>query len=249
GARPATRTAATPGLTTCLVLSMSFLLVAGLLVGAGQFAVLGLCRFALLLGVAVLVGVLGPDRRGGATGRWGRALLDPIADRVGGAWADAIEGAAALLRRVGLAVAAAGLLAVLAAVATGWPRMGEALAGYTDPTAAGVGLSAVQLLFAPTLLVLALSWVSGAGIQLSTAAVVSPFTDQATLVPAVPVLSTIPTGSPVWGWAMLLVLPLAAGIASAGRNRWAEALDWRTVVLSTVGVVVVMTVLSLFSTG
>ena len=249
GTLPATRNAATTGLLTCLVLSVAFLLVAGLLVGAGRFTLLGVCRFALLLSAAVLVGVLGPDRRGGATGRWGLALLDAIADRAGGAWADALEGAAAVLRRVGLAVAVAGLLAVVAAVVTGWSRLGEALAGYTDPTAAGVGLSAVQLLFAPTLLVLALSWVSGAGIQLSTAAVVSPFTDQAALVPAVPVLAAIPTGSPVWGWAMLLVLPLAAGAASAGRRRWAEALDWRTVVLSTAGIVIVMTVLSLFSTG
>jgi hypothetical protein len=248
GSLPATRYAATTGLVTCLVLVVAFLVLAGLLVGAGRFTGLGAVRFVFLLAAASLVAVLGPDRRRGTASRWALALLDTVADRAGAAWADAIEGAVLVLRRVGAAAAIVAVAGLLVALATGWSAMGEALSGYTDPTA-GRGLGAVQLLFVPTLLHLALSWMSGAGIQLSTVAVASPFTDQAALVPAVPVLAAIPTGSPVWGWAFVLVLPLAAGVATAGRRQWVDVLDWRTVVLTAGGIVCVTAGLSLFATG
>jgi hypothetical protein len=249
GSLPATRYAATTGLVTCLVLVVAFLVLAGLLVGAGRFTGLGAVRFVFLLAAASLVAVLGPDRRRGTASRWALALLDTVADRAGAAWADAIEGAVLVLRRVGAAAAIVAVAGLLVALATGWSAMGEALSGYTDPTAAGLGLGAVQLLFVPTLLQLARSWMSGAGIQLSTVAVASPFTDQAALVPAVPVLAAIPTGSPVWGWAFVLVLPLAAGVATAGRRQWVDVLDWRTVVLTAGGIVCVTAGLSLFATG
>lgn len=249
GALPAVRGAMVLGMATCLVLCVVYLVLAGLLAGAGGVTLLGLTRFVLLLLVVVALSVLGPDRRGGTASRWTLALLDLVADRVGGDWADALETTVPVLRRALRAAVILAALACAVALVVGRSAIAEALAGYSDPTAAAVGVTAVQLLFAPTVLLFALSWMSGAGIQLSTAVLATPFAEQGGIVPAVPVLAVIPTGSPVWGWALLLALPLATGIAAVGRRAWADQLEWRTVVLAAAGCFAASAAASLFATG
>ncbi|WP_198394582.1 cell division protein PerM [Brevibacterium yomogidense] len=249
GALPATRYAATIGITTCVVMIATVLLVAGLVVGTGEVSVVGCARFLVVVAVPVLIACLGPERRGAPAGRWAQALLDTVARRAGAEWADASEAALRVLRRVAAAWAIVSLLGLVIALVTGWSSMAEAVSGYSHPTVAAVGLGIVQLLYAPTLLVFVLSWVSGAGIHLNAVAHASPFSEQAGLVPAVPVLAAIPTDASAWGWAFLAVLPVAAGIAAVGRPRWADDLDWRTVVLAVVLVLVCATVISVFATG
>ena len=249
GALPATRYAATIGLSTCLAIMTVVLLVAGLIMGTGEISAMGCARFLLVLAVPVLFACLGPERRGAPAGRWAQALLDTVAERAGAEWADASEAALRVLRRVTAAWGIVSLLGLVIALVTGWSAMTEAVSGYSHPTVAAVGLGLVQLLYAPTLLIIALSWMSGAGVHLNAVAHVSPFSEQAGLVPAVPVLVAIPTDTSAWGWAVLAVLPVAAGVAAVGRPRWADDLDWRTAVLAAVLVFVCAAALSVFATG
>lgn len=249
GALPSTRYAATTGITTCLLAIMVVLLPAGLFMGTGEFSLLGCARFLIVLAVPVLIACLGPERRGAPAGRWAQALLDTVARTAGPEWADASESALRVLRRVAIAAGTVALLGLIIALITGWPDMVDAVSGYSHPTVAAVGLGVVQLLFAPTLLIFALSWVSGAGIHLNAAAHASPLSDHAGLIPAVPVLAAIPADVTAWGWVVLAALPMAAGIATVGRARWADELDWRAVVMATGMVFVAAAAITLFATG
>jgi len=249
GTLPATRCAATVGIGTCLGAIVVVLLVAGLLVGAGTPTPLGCARFLVVVAVPALIACLGPERPGAPAGRWAQALFDLIAAKAGDAWADAAESALRLLRRVGLAFGVVAVVGLIVALVTGWSAMTDAVSGYSRPGIAAVGVGAVQLLFLPTLLFLALSWLSGAGLHLSAVALATPFTSQAAVVPAVPVLAAVPADTAVWGWAVLVVLPLAAGVATVGRRAWADAVDWRAIVL-VAGLGLLTTAASaLFATG
>ena len=232
GTLPATRYAATVGMATCLGAIVLVLLLAGLLVGAGTLTLLGSARFIVVVSVPLLIACLGPERRGAPAGRWAQALFDLVATKAGDEWADALESALRVLRRVGLAVGIVAVLGLIVALATGWSSMAEAVSGYSRPTVAAVGLGFVQLLFLPTLLVITVSWLSGAGVHLSAAALATPFSSQAAVVPAVPVLAAVPVDTAAWGWAVLVVLPLAVGVATVGRSTWVEEVDWRVVVIS-----------------
>lgn len=232
GTLSATRYAATAGIGTCLGAIVLVLLLAGLLVGTGTPTLLGFARFLVVVSVPVLIACLGPERRGAPAGRWAQALFDLVATKAGDEWADASESALRVLRRVGLAFGIVAVLGLIVALATGWSAMSEAVSGYSRPGLAAGGLGFLQLLFLPTLLLFALSWLSGAGIHLSVVALATPFSSQATVVPAVPVLAAVPVDTAAWGWVMLVVLPLAAGVATVGRRVWAEELDWRVVAIS-----------------
>ncbi|SMY12475.1 hypothetical protein BJEO58_02071 [Brevibacterium jeotgali] len=249
GVLPATRYAATVGIVTCLGAIVLVLLLAGLLVGAGTLTPLGFARFLVVVSVPVLIACLGPERRGAPAGRWAQALFDLVATKAGGEWADALESALRVLRRVGLAFATMAVLVLIIALATGWSAMSTAVAGYSRPAFAAGGLAFVQLLFLPTLLLITVSWLSGAGLHLSAAALATPFSSQAAVVPAVPVLAAVPTDTAAWGWSVLVILPLAAGVATVGRRTWAEEADWRVVVI-TVGLGFVCTAAAvLFASG
>ncbi len=232
GTLPATRYAATVGIASCLGAIVLVLLLAGLLVGAGTLTPLGSARFLVVVSVPLLIACLGPERRGAPAGRWAQALFDLIAEKAGDEWADALETALRMLRRVGLAFGIVAVLALVIALATGWSAMSEAVSGYSRPALAAGGLGFVQLLFLPTLLIFAVSWLSGAGIHLSAVALATPFSSQAAVVPAVPVLAAVPADTAAWGWSVLVVLPLAAAVATVGRSTWAERLDWRAVVVA-----------------
>ena len=132
---------------------------------------------------------------------WARAL--PVAIGVGCA---------------ALTITSAAALAV--AVALRWERV-SALQASLDPDGPGVWLlAALTVVYGPTILLWAGSWLLGAGFSVGGGTVVAPGTSLLGLLPAVPVLGAVPTAATPGDWAALLA-GLAAG-ATAGWWWWRE---------------------------
>ncbi|GAA4197961.1 hypothetical protein GCM10022219_26690 [Microbacterium oryzae] len=84
-----------------------------------------------------------------------------------------------------------------------------------------------QLVYLPTLLGWAVSWVAGPGFAVGAATTVSPAGTQLGAVPGVPVLGLLPEqGS---GWLLLVaLLPVAAGAAAGWHARAVLAAEWES---------------------
>lgn len=157
---------------------------------------------ALLAGL--LVGLLGAGfgvARG--TGRWrGVFATAPTRLRVVGF---ATSAALALLLGAGALLAGGALAAHLG-------RAGQ-LARSSDPgLIGGFALLALGLVLVPNLAVWGASWWAGPGFAVGAGTTVGPFGTTLGAVPALPVLASLPAGSPpTWLAALALVVPVAAG--------------------------------------
>lgn len=216
------------------------ILVPALVLGDIAPGVLGLLRTVLVLGTAIGVGL----------GR--HAIADAVRDGMrsegGPRWEAALGSGHAAFRRAGLGLLVVGALAVLAALAFGWDRAAAVVGLYSDPTAAGIGLAVVQLLFAPTVLVLGLSWVSGAGIMLADGALASPFTAVEVPLPGFPLLAVVPQDPPAWAVVAPLAVLLCGLVAVIGRPAW-HVTDLRAVLVLVVEIAVCALLVGLFATG
>lgn len=131
-------------------------------------------------------------------------------DRASAAWPEVPE-----LTVRGAAVAVTGLVAIgaavlgLALIARAPNIVALSQAGNLDAGGAAV-LALAQLLYLPTLLVWALSFVAGPGVGLGAGSVVSPAGTQLGVLPGVPILGVLPEGTSTW-YLLLALLPIAVG--------------------------------------
>ncbi len=90
-----------------------------------------------------------------------------------------------------------------------------ALAGATHPgLVGGLGLLVLGLSLAPNAAVWGLSFVTGPGFAVGVGTSVGPLSSTLGPVPAFPLLAALPGGDvPVWVGALLLLVPLGAGVA------------------------------------
>ena len=153
-----------------------------------------------------------------------------------------------MFRRAGLAALVVGLLALGAALALRWEQAASVLALYSDATAAAVGLTAVQLLFAPTLVVLGLAWTSGAGVVLASGALASPFTAVEVPVAGFPVLAAVPQ-DPAGAFVLVpLAVVLCGIVAVIGRPAW-HLVDLRAVAVIGIEMLLAGLFVGLFASG
>lgn len=164
---------------------------------------------ALLHGAAALVGAVVAAWRDGDDG-----VIDRLHDRVDawrGEW-----GAVPGLAVRGAVAALAGLIGIAALVlaVSFIGRGGEIIALYEAAHVDGLGatlLTVGELMYLPTLLVWALSWVAGPGFALGPGTAVSPAGTQLGVVPGIPILGAIPESMSPW---LLLVLLLPIGVGA-----------------------------------
>jgi hypothetical protein len=188
--------------------------------------------FAILLPAAVyLVGTLcGAVRVAWEEGDGG--ILDRLHDRIDARedWAPVpvaiVRGTAFTL--VGVVGAAALALAVMTLF-----RGGEVVALFQTARVDALGatvMTLAQLVYLPTLIVWAASWLAGPGFAVGVGTAVSPAGTQLGVVPGIPVFGLLPENSSMWMLIVVLV-PIAAG-AFAG---WAvrSRLVWEGTPLGT----------------
>jgi hypothetical protein len=113
-----------------------------------------------------------------------------------------------------LLVLGAGAAAAGTSLALSGGAASKVLAAYHAGVAGQVGLTLLCLVYGPNLAVWAASYLIGPGFALGTGTVVSAARVSLGTVPALPVLAAVPAG-PASDWAgLLLVVPLAAGMAA-----------------------------------
>lgn len=139
-------------------------------------------------------------------------LLDAIHDRID-TWGDWTPVPAAMVRGAAFAlVAIAGVSAVGVAAMT-LLRGGEVVALFQSARVDGLGaamLALGQLLYLPTLLVWAASWIAGPGFAVGVGTAVSPAGTSLGVVPGLPVLGLLPENSSFW-MLIVVLLPVGAG--------------------------------------
>lgn len=161
-------------------------------------------------------------------------------DRARGAWPEVPE-----LAVRGTAIAVTGLVAVGAAVlALGLivraPNIvALSQAGNLDAGGAAV-LALAQLLYLPTLLVWALSFVAGPGVGLGAGSVVSPAGTQLGVLPGVPILGVLPEGASSW-YLLLALLPIAVGAVAGWATRSRLSPRGSTADAESTGILVTLT--------
>jgi hypothetical protein len=113
-----------------------------------------------------------------------------------------------------LLVLGAGAAAAGTALALSGGAASKVLAAYHAGVAGQAGLTLVCVVYGPNLAVWAASYLVGPGFALGTGTVVSAARVSLGTVPALPVLAAVPA-RPATGWAgLLLVVPVAAGMAA-----------------------------------
>lgn len=167
---------------------------------------------AILLPAAVyLVGALcGAVRAAWDDGDGG--LLDRLHDRMD-AWGDWAPVPAAIVRGTAFA-----LVAVLAVSAAGLALMtllrgGEVVALFQAARVDALGAVVItlgQLVYLPTLIVWAASWLAGPGFAVGVGTAVSPAGTQLGVVPGIPVFGLLPENGSIW-MLIVVLLPIAAG--------------------------------------
>lgn len=146
-----------------------------------------------------------------------------IVDRIRAAVEDRPEpwGAVPGLVVRGSVIVLAGLVGAAAALLGGallW-NAADIIALYETGHATALGatmLTLGQIAYLPTLIVWALSWISGPGFALGAGTAVSPAGTQLGVVPGIPVLGVIPESSTPW---LLLVLLVPVGVAVLAGTR------------------------------
>ncbi|GAA1816070.1 hypothetical protein HC028_10050 [Planosporangium flavigriseum] len=158
---------------------------------------------ALTLGVFGFVAALcGATVESGAHVRLARRTPTPVRDGMR-------TGLVAALLVLGAGAAAAGTSLALSGGAAS-----KVLAAYHAGVAGQVGLTLLCVVYGPNLAIWAASYLIGPGFALGTGTTVSAGYVSLGTVPALPVLAAVPT-KPISGWGgLLLVVPLAAGMAA-----------------------------------
>jgi hypothetical protein len=149
-----------------------------------------------------VVGTFGALREGGWPGRWLALLPLPLRDglRTGGVAALLVLGAGA---------AATGLALAFSAGAAG-----DMISEYRTGVVGQAGLILVSLVYAPNAAVWAASYLVGPGFTIGVGTKVSTAAVVLGEVPAVPLLAAVPEKAlPTWS-AVLLAVPLAAGMVA-----------------------------------
>jgi len=167
---------------------------------------------AIVLPAAVyLVGALcGAVRAAWDDGDGG--LLDRLHDRMD-AWGDWAPVPAAIVRGTAFA-----LVAVVAVSAAGLALMtllrgGEVVALFQAARVDALGAVVItlgQLVYLPTLIVWAASWLAGPGFAVGVGTAVSPAGTQLGVVPGIPVFGLLPENGSIW-MLIVVLLPIAAG--------------------------------------
>ena len=125
------------------------------------------------------------------------AAADPtLSARLGQQWAAALEDAHRVSVRAGWWLAGLAAISVAVGLAVEFEEVKDVVGLYSAPVVAAIGLSAVQLLYLPGILAVALAWLSGAGVNLSAAETASAFSAADGPRPAVPLLAIIPEDPP-----------------------------------------------------
>jgi hypothetical protein len=144
-----------------------------------------------------------------------------------------------------------GAIAVTGLVAVGAAVLGVALivrapnivalsqAGHLDAGGAAV-LALAQLLYLPTLLVWALSFVAGPGVGLGAGSVVSPAGTQLGVLPGVPILGVLPEGASSW-YLLFALLPIAVGVVAGWATRSRLSPRGSTADAESTGILVTLT--------
>ncbi|GAA4285069.1 hypothetical protein GCM10022261_26000 [Brevibacterium daeguense] len=232
-----------PRLVAGLALGLTYGLVTAavsFLVGSASADLIGLLRFLLLVVSAVLLGLAAAPISEAVTARFD--------DAFGPRWTRSLHSSGRIFKRTAVLSAVLAFVALAAALAAGWGPALETLQVYSAPAVAGVGLGLVQTVFAPTLLVLALAWVSGAGFQLATGVTTSPYHSVDVPVANVPALAAIPQDPAGWMAALPAAVVLVGVVAVLGRRRW-YTLDWAAALFAGAEIFVVALVIGLFCSG
>lgn len=139
-------------------------------------------------------------------------IVDRLHDTVDG-WGDWAPVPAEALRGAAVAVIALTGAAALGTAGMTLMRGGEVIALFeaarVDALGAGM-LTLAHLLYLPTLIVWAASWLAGPGFALGTGTAVSPAGTELGVVPGIPVLGLIPENTSIWMLVSVLV-PIACG--------------------------------------
>lgn len=112
-----------------------------------------------------------------------------------------------------VAVIGAAALAVAVMIAL---RGGEVVALFQAARVDVLGLTVLtlgQLVYLPTLIVWAASWLAGPGFAVGTGTAVSPAGTQLGVVPGIPVFGLLPENSSIW-MLIVVLIPIAAGAVS-----------------------------------
>lgn len=160
-------------------------------------------------------------------------------------WAGSYLWAAARAGVVGISTAL-GLSALLlvAALAMNWAQMVAIYERLDAGIIGGVVLTVAQLGLIPNFVGWTLSWASGAGFALGTGSTISPLETTVGPLPALPILTALPSGQMDFAYVALLI-PIAAGVLAGwwflreGENHFDEWLAikiharWFTATVST----------------
>ncbi len=215
------------------------LLTGALLVGEATVTPFGFLRLLLLLVSASAVGWL-----------WARGVGDvPVLRDLD---PDTLDCARAVAKRTLWGLAAVSVLALGIGAVLRWDEMAESMEVYSSPLSAGIGLLIVQILFAPGILLAALSWIAGSGVSLGAGGRSSVFHSAVGPVPDVPVLELLPGDYPSWSMAAPALLVLVGLLSVILRRAHAQAVllaSWAGIGLSALLVFVVLQLLALISRG
>lgn len=156
----------------------------------------------------------------------GALLLSGVASGLGAAMAAGLRpaGSGPAWLRSGFRGAAAGILALVisaavvlaTAVALGEPRIAMLESGLRFDTGGVVVWSVVILAYLPNLLGWALAWLLGAGFTVGTGSLVSLWTTELGMLPAIPVFGALPPVGVAPSWLLAWLVPGVVAGALAG---------------------------------
>lgn len=139
-------------------------------------------------------------------------VIDQLHDLVD-SWGDWGPVPASIVRGTAFALVAVLGAGALATALMTLLRGGEVVALFQSARVDGLGASVMalgQLLYLPTLVVWAVSWLAGPGFAVGVGTAVSPAGTQLGVVPGLPIFGLIPENSSIWMLIVVLV-PIAAG--------------------------------------
>lgn len=232
-----------PRTSAYLSIAGAFLLIAvglGFALGAATPSLIGFTRVALLSGTAIVFGAgLYPQTA---------AADSTLSARLGQQWTAALEDAHRVSVRAGWWLAGLAALSVAVGLAVEFEEVKDVVDLYSAPVVAAIGLSAVQLLYLPGILAVALAWLSGAGVNLSAAETASAFSAADGPRPAVPLLAIIPEDPPAF-LAAAPVLLVIIGVLLVTLHRSWQHVDLPVIAVASAQMLVLMWMWGLFSTG
>lgn len=149
-------------------------------------------------------------------------------------WVDYVKAATPRLRAIVFSMLALSTVFFILALVFGWTSI-RAIYGYYVTSVTGVvGLTLLQILYLPTFIFWAFSWMIGAGFAIGTGTNFSAFGVDSAPLPALPILGALPSPSLHAWWAVLLVVLLSVGIALVVHRRQGSRVPLRSVITKSV---------------